>query len=86
MTEARNDAAAYIALGDAYAKEGDYDRAIAEYTQAIRLDPNDVLAYYLRGFAYWNKGDYDRANADYKALLRIDPNDDYAKDALERME
>ena len=51
------------------------DRAIADYTQAIRLDPNDAFAYNNRGITYKNKGDYDRAIADYTQALRLDPND-----------
>ncbi|MDR1837380.1 MAG: tetratricopeptide repeat protein [Treponema sp.] len=53
---------------------GRFDEAIAELTQAIRLDPNLAEAYYNRGNAYHLKGDYDRAIADYEAALRIDPN------------
>jgi tetratricopeptide (TPR) repeat protein len=52
-----------------------YDRAMADYTQAIRIDPNDASPYTNRGNAYYFKGDYDRAIADYEAALRIDPND-----------
>jgi tetratricopeptide (TPR) repeat protein len=51
-----------------------YDRAIADYTQALRLDPNIALAYNNRGMAYAGKGDYDRAIADYTQALRLDPN------------
>jgi Flp pilus assembly protein TadD len=41
-----------------------YDRAIADFTQAIRLDPNNAKAYRERGLAYNNKGDYDGAIGD----------------------
>jgi tetratricopeptide (TPR) repeat protein len=52
-----------------------YDQAIAEYTVALRIDPNDASAYNNRGFAYACKGDFDKAIADYTAALRINPND-----------
>jgi Flp pilus assembly protein TadD len=39
-----DDARAYICRGLAYADRGDYDRAIADYSQAIKLDPNYALA------------------------------------------
>jgi tetratricopeptide (TPR) repeat protein len=29
-----------------------FDRAIADFDQAIRIDPNDAAAYNRRGFAY----------------------------------
>jgi tetratricopeptide (TPR) repeat protein len=64
----------YFKSGNAYNNKGDYDRAIADYTEALRLDPNLVAAYFNRGDAYRNKGDYDRAIADYTEALRLDPN------------
>ena len=60
-----------------------YDRAIADYTEALRIDSNHAEACFWRGVAYKNKGDYDRAIADYTAALRIDPNNANAKEALE---
>ncbi|MDR1219525.1 MAG: tetratricopeptide repeat protein [Treponema sp.] len=70
-------AKSYVESGLAYHNKKDYDRAIAEYTQAISLDPNYRDAYHNRGVAYENKKDYDRALADYTQVLRIDPS--YAK-------
>ena len=67
-------AAEYNNRGNDYLDNGDYDRAIADYTQAIRLDPNDAWAYNNRGSAYYNKGDWDRAIADFTQAVRIDPN------------
>jgi tetratricopeptide (TPR) repeat protein len=60
----------------------DYDRAIEDYTEALRLNPNDAEAYNNRGVAYRHKGDYDRAIADYEAALRINPNFAAARDNL----
>jgi tetratricopeptide (TPR) repeat protein len=51
------------------------DRAIADYDQAIRLDPDYTVAYIQRGTAYKGKGDNDRAIADYTQAIRLDPND-----------
>ena len=69
----RQEAVKYVSSGDAYYAKGDYDRAIADYTQALRLDP-DAVRYTNRGNAYRNKGDNDRAIADYNDALRLDPN------------
>jgi tetratricopeptide (TPR) repeat protein len=52
---------------------GDYDRAIADLDQAIRLDPQYAIAYFNRGTAYGAKGEFDHAIADYDEYLRIDP-------------
>ena len=57
-----------------YWDKGDNDRAIADCSEAIKLDPNYVHAYNNRGSAYDEKGDYDRAIADYNAAIRLDPN------------
>ena len=59
--------------GEAAGKAGDPDRAIANFNEAIQLNPNDAAAYYVRGFAYSRKGDYDRAMADYNEVIRLNP-------------
>jgi tetratricopeptide (TPR) repeat protein len=70
-----NDAAfAYINSGNANKNKEDWDKAIADYTAALRINPNDVAAYVNRGNAYNNKGMYDQAIADCTAALRLDPN------------
>ncbi len=52
---------------------GEYDKAIAHYDHAIRLDPNHADAYVARGLAYNGKGEYNEAIADCNEALRIDP-------------
>ena len=48
-------AEAYLRRGDQYAAAQDYDRAISDYTQAIKLNPDYAEAYNNRGYAeYWN--------------------------------
>jgi len=63
----------YTSRGVAYRDKGDYDRAIADYNEAIRLDPKNSIAYGNRGNVYKDKGDYDRAIADYNEAIRLDP-------------
>jgi tetratricopeptide (TPR) repeat protein len=54
-------------------------RVIADYTRAIRLDPNIAAAYRDRGVMYSSMvGDYDKAIADYNRAIRLDPNDAWA--------
>ena len=55
-------------------KQGDYQGAIADYTQAIKLDPQDATAYNNRGLAYYNLGDNKGAIADYTQAIAIDEN------------
>src|SRR5882672_9868077 len=61
----RDLAVLYFNRGVEYDAKGDLDRGIADYTEAIRLDPKYPKAYYNRGVAYEAKGDHDRAIADY---------------------
>jgi tetratricopeptide (TPR) repeat protein len=53
--------------------DDEYDRAIADYNEAIRLDAKDVTAYNARGTAWRAKGDLDRAIADYNEAIKLDP-------------
>jgi tetratricopeptide (TPR) repeat protein len=64
---------AYYNRGNAYFGEGEYDRAIADYAQAIALDPKFKVAYFNRGDTYRLKGDYDRAIADFTHAIALDP-------------
>jgi hypothetical protein len=48
-------------------------RAIADYDEALRLDPKYAFAFNNRGNVYKAKGDLDRAIADYNEALRLDP-------------
>jgi tetratricopeptide (TPR) repeat protein len=59
--------------GVAYRLKGDVDRAIQDYSQAIRLNPRSAMIYNNRGVAYDRKGDYDRAIADYDQAIRLRP-------------
>jgi tetratricopeptide (TPR) repeat protein len=66
-------ASAYLNRGFAYDNKGDYDRAIADYGEAIRLHPQFALAYSNRGIVYNRKGNYDRAFADFGEAIRLNP-------------
>jgi len=51
------------------------DKAIADCSQAIRLDPNGAAAFSGRAGAYRAKGQYDRAIEDMNQAIRLSPND-----------
>jgi len=59
-----------------------YDGAMKELNEAIRLDPKLALAYTYRGYIFHVQRDYDRAIADYTEALRLDPNNNYVKENL----
>ena len=60
--------------GDAAVKKGDPDLAIAEFTEAIRLDPS-ARAYHSRARACLLKKNWDRAIGDCTKAIQLDPND-----------
>ncbi len=68
---------AYINRGNAWLRKGNADKAIADYTQAISLDPNDSLAAANRGNAWLDKGYADKAIADYDQAILLEPRDGY---------
>jgi tetratricopeptide (TPR) repeat protein len=60
----------YTHRGRHYFEAGDFDRAIADYNKALRLDPQ-WDAYFQRSLAYRKKGDRKRATADCKEANRL---------------
>jgi lipoprotein NlpI len=82
---ASNDAQAQLSAADqavacfyrasAWGNKKDYDRAIADYTEAIRLNPQYASAFYYRGNAWRYKDNFERAIADYNEAIRLNPQD-----------
>ena len=69
-------AAAIYNRGGGYLRKGDYERAIQDYDQALRLTPMDADILYNRGLAKVRKGDKVGGEADKAAARRINPNVD----------
>lgn len=53
-----------------------YDKAIADYTEAIRLNPEFAAAFHNRGETWLNKGEFDKALADLTEAIRLNPNNE----------
>jgi len=66
-------ATAYTNRGWAYFQKGQDDLAIADYDQAIRLDPNDAEKFFDRAFAYEDTRQYEFAIADFDEVIRLSP-------------
>ena len=66
-------AEAFNTRGIGYRLKGEYDRAIGDYNQAIRINAKFATAYNNRAIAYDTKGDYDRAIADYEQAIKLKP-------------
>ena len=56
-----------------YRAKGDLNRAIADFTEAIKFDPDSTHAYNNRARAYEKKGDYMLALQDYVEVSRLEP-------------
>jgi tetratricopeptide (TPR) repeat protein len=64
----------------AYMKKGNYDSAITDYTEAIRLDPRNTYGYSWRGQAHEKQGNVKAACADYKKALELESQNYFAKE------
>jgi tetratricopeptide (TPR) repeat protein len=77
LTPLRNPAPKAAALIDAGKKAAlgdDLEKAVADFTEAVRIDPNHPSGYTERGQALFKLGETDRAITDYSAALKKDPN------------
>jgi tetratricopeptide (TPR) repeat protein len=63
----------YLIRGSEFSLRGEYDKAISNYTEAIRLYPDYVDAYNRRGLAYICAKDYGKANSDFSKAIELDP-------------
>jgi tetratricopeptide (TPR) repeat protein len=65
--------AAYNNRGVAFRSNGELDRAIEDYDQAIHLMPDYFVAINNRGVALMAKGELDRAIADFDRAIQLKP-------------
>jgi tetratricopeptide (TPR) repeat protein len=73
--EPRKMATAFNNRGVAHRLKGDYDAALADYNEAIRLNPASASAYNNRGIILRIRHDYDHAISDYDHAITL--NRDY---------
>jgi tetratricopeptide (TPR) repeat protein len=71
---ARDRAVAYINRGLAWQDKYKPIRALADYSEAVGLDPTLAIAYFHRGQVWSKEGDVDRAIADYNQAILLEPN------------
>ena len=73
---------AALQRGEAAIDRKEWDKAIAAFTEAIRIDPKADGAHYNRGYAYAEKREYAKAIADFNEAIRLEPNDPMGHSAL----
>ena len=67
------DAYSFELRGRAKIAAQDFDGAVADLNEAIRLEPKQALAYEQRGYAYFLKRDAERAFADLNHAAELEP-------------
>ena len=67
------DADSFFQRGIDRLRQREYDKAIADFDQAIRLNPVEPRFHFTRGMARLSNQDYDKAIADFDAVIRLDP-------------
>ena len=60
-------------LGEQYFIDGEYEKAIEEYTKVIKIKPRAIEEIYNRGRAYQELGQEQNAIDDFKRVLELNP-------------
>ncbi|HRZ87088.1 MAG TPA: tetratricopeptide repeat protein [bacterium] len=59
--------------GGGYIDRRDFDNAVKDLSEAIRIEPRYFLPYVNRGMAFAAKGDIDRSIADHTQAIQLNP-------------
>jgi len=72
----------YLNRGNELFEQNNFDGAIYEYTEALKIDPNFAIAknylsnaYFNRGLASYRNGDANKAISDITKAIKYNPND-----------
>ncbi len=68
----------YVNRGAAYQKIFENDKALADYSKAIEMNPNNPNVYMYRGFLYYQNNEFATAIVDFDMVLEIDENNHFA--------
>jgi cytochrome c-type biogenesis protein CcmH/NrfG len=62
----------FLALGNSYAKEGTFPKAVQAFAEALRLDPRSTAAANNLGNSWFMMSRFDEAIAAYRKVLALD--------------
>ena len=65
------EAASHMFRGDEFYKQGDFDAALASFSEAIEIDPGYTEAYHRRGLIRRARRDNDAAIADFTKAMNL---------------
>ena len=65
--------AAHMQRGQAFFKEGNYEKARVEFKNVIQIDPKDAEAHYALGQAFESLQEWQGAVGQYLAAIQINP-------------
>jgi tetratricopeptide (TPR) repeat protein len=68
----------YILLGDECINNQDYQGAINNYSQALKLNPKNAQIYFKRAEIHHHLGNFQNAINDYSRAIYINPKDAYS--------
>jgi lipoprotein NlpI len=69
---------AYLFRASGYIETGDYDQAIKDLDESVRLTPSASWSFATRGWAYIGKYEFKRAVEDFDHAIQLDPKNSYA--------
>lgn len=72
-SDLRRAAEEHFNRGNALDERGDRERAMAEWQEAIHLDPDLASAHYNLGIAYADQQNYDSAVTELREAARLEP-------------
>ncbi len=71
-----------LSLGDLYMAQGDLDKAIKTYCDAISVEPENYLTYAKTGLALWEKDYLEEAIVAFHKSIELNPNFEIAQNNL----
>ena len=74
INEGDNIAEAYCNLGILNLEQGQFARALDQFTLSLKNDPRHVEAHYNLANLYYDAGDFQLARLHYEAATQIEPN------------